>query len=410
MFRFTGRLPVVFAVLFTTFLLDCSVVAQTTVHVPGDQATIQGAINVANNGDTVLVAPGTYVENINFNGKAITLTSSGGAAQTIIDGGANGSVLTFNSGEPPSSVLSGFTIKNGFTYYEAGGIEIANSSPTIVSNIITQNHATVGVGIRVEGGSPLIKNNVITNNTQIGSGGQGGGGISISANIYSSASPLIIGNTITYNSVANGGDGGGVSITYYSSPTIQSNLIQGNIGSYGGGIAIEGAFPALVLENIIVNNTARGLSGGGVYMVSSAANVIANNTIATNTAVDGSSGILTTGFPQSSIFSNNIVVAAAAQSAITCNTFNTTGSAVFSHNDVYSASGQSWGNACDHTSYPGNFSADPQFVNSSAGDWHVQMSSPSIDAGDNAAPQSAANGFFWQSSHPRRQQRLSQHG
>ena len=56
---------------------------------PADQVTIQAAINAASNGDTVVVEPGTYVEKINFLGKAITVTSSGGASVTTIDGNAN---------------------------------------------------------------------------------------------------------------------------------------------------------------------------------------------------------------------------------------------------------------------------------------------------------------------------------
>src|SRR5438552_19079403 len=91
--------------------------AQSTIHVPAAQATIQGAINVANNGDTVLVAPGTYYENINFNGKAVTVTSSGGPSVTIIDGGQNGSVVTFDSGETMSSGLNGVSIQNGYASY-----------------------------------------------------------------------------------------------------------------------------------------------------------------------------------------------------------------------------------------------------------------------------------------------------
>src|SRR5437773_10063834 len=107
------------ALLLIGVFVMCGAVssAQITIHVPADQATIQGAINVANNGDTVLVAPGTYLENINFNGKAITVTSSGGPSVTIIDGGQNGSVVTFDSGETVSSGLNGVTIQNGHASY-----------------------------------------------------------------------------------------------------------------------------------------------------------------------------------------------------------------------------------------------------------------------------------------------------
>ena len=62
-----------------------SVEAQTTIRVPLDYPTIQSAINASANGDTVLVAPGTYAENINFSGKAITVTSEGGPEVTLID-------------------------------------------------------------------------------------------------------------------------------------------------------------------------------------------------------------------------------------------------------------------------------------------------------------------------------------
>src|SRR5262249_45082528 len=82
--------------------------AASTIHVPLDKPGIQAGIDAAVNGDTVLVAPGTYLENINFHGKAITVISEQGSALTIIDGQARDSVATFITQEGLTSVLSGF--------------------------------------------------------------------------------------------------------------------------------------------------------------------------------------------------------------------------------------------------------------------------------------------------------------
>src|SRR4029077_1501998 len=102
--------------------------APVTIHVPADQPTIQAAIDAAANGDTVLVSDGTYKENINFNGKAITVTSVNGPATTTIDGGGITSVVTFNTGEGAGSVLNGFTLTHGnASPLEGGGIAFSPS-------------------------------------------------------------------------------------------------------------------------------------------------------------------------------------------------------------------------------------------------------------------------------------------
>jgi len=365
--------------------------AQQTINVPADQPTIQAAINAANTGDTVQVAPGTYAENINFGGKVITVTSSGGPSVTTIDGGALGSVVTFSTRETANSVLNGFTIRNGLQNgLSGGGIYISSASPTITGNVITGNHAAVGCGIYVSGGSPLIQNNTITGNDQTGAGdgGQGGGGILVSGSDSAPAAPQIIGNTIANNSVAYGGNGGGISVGYFSSPLIQGNLIQGNSAyNFGGGVALQSYNSPVLVQNLIVNNTSSGGGSGGGLYISPNSNVtqVTSNTIAANSAYDNTSGIYVTGFGQNATFTNNIVVAAAGQSAITCNSLYSSLSPVFSHNDAFTAQGTAWAGICDTTSNPGDISAEPLFMSAANGDFHLQAGSPAIDAGDSSA-------------------------
>src|SRR5205807_2006399 len=235
--RFAKCISVFKIGLFALFMLPPSLRAQQTIHVPADQPTIQSGINAASNGGTVLVAPGTYLENINFNGKAITVTSLGGPSVTIIDGGAKGSVVTFNNYETTSAVLSGFTIQNGSAPqgYAAGSGIFAGigASPTISGNRIINNS---GCGAVAAAWSPVIRGNLISGN---GSGCfSGGGGIWV----WGASDAQILNNTISNNSVL-GGDGGGVEIFSSQVMLIQGNVISGNSasspGSRGGGIAIQ---------------------------------------------------------------------------------------------------------------------------------------------------------------------------
>lgn len=144
----------------------------TIIHVPTDQATIQGAIDVASDGNIVLVAPGTYNENIDFIGKAIEVMSAMGPSVTTINGGGNTSVVQFHSGESASSVLSGFTVTNGAALGAevnqpsgGGGIDIEDCAPTILNNVVTGNTAcNGGGGIYVDFGSALIQGNTISEN------------------------------------------------------------------------------------------------------------------------------------------------------------------------------------------------------------------------------------------------------
>jgi len=240
-----------------------------TINIPEDYPTIQEGINASSNGDIVLVQPGTYVENINFNGKNITVASlflttqdETYISQTIIDGNQNGSVVSFISGEEWSAKIIGFTITNGFAQMSAsfpggGGIKCVNSSPTIENNIIKENNCDLyihGGGIYCEKSSSHILNNAIYYNE----GAYYGGGIFVS-----DTSAVLIKGNIIYNNITASGYG----------------------VAYGGGICCGGnASNNLIENNTICNNIVDFGDGGGIY--SNTLNTCVVNTIIWNNSPD----------------------------------------------------------------------------------------------------------------------------
>lgn len=358
-----------FLMILTAILLLPAVCSATTWYVPDDfPAGIQAAINGSAAGDTIIVRQGTYVENINFVGKAVTLKSEMGPAFTTIDGGGVSSVVMFFSGEGSSTVLDGFTITNGTGSLDpysyglcGGGIHIIASSPTIQNNVITGNHVLrlgdFGGGICMWGASPTIFNNVVTDNTSV----DDGAGIAC----WDLSTPLIDSNYITYNYA--GGCAGGIDCAR-SSPVICNNVIAWNRAGMGG------------------NADGGGLRAVGDHL-GAADPVITNNTIFENAASWGGGGIST--------FSNTLVArptvtntilwgntapAGGPQIAIGGGTFT------ISYSDV--EGGQAmvldpmmllvWG--------AGMIALNPAFAGAPAGDFHLTFGSPCQNTGTGTAP------------------------
>lgn len=150
-----------------------------TLSVPSQYPTIQAGINAAATGDTVLVAPGAYNERIDLKGKAITLKSSAGRAQTFIQpGGVAGAVVSCITGETASCVIEGFTIYGA----NGPGIAITSASPVFKFCAINQNYnsAANGGGVAFTGssGSPRFEDCQFFGNRAVG---REGGAMALSA-------------------------------------------------------------------------------------------------------------------------------------------------------------------------------------------------------------------------------------
>ena len=381
--------------IFFTVAFFCSTVSFTHATTwivdaggGGDFVKIQEGIDAAINGDTVLVKDGTYTgtgnKNLDYGGKAITVESENGADFTIIDCENDGSGFYFHSGETNSSVVRGFTIRNGYapdTGWGGGGIRIINgSSPTITNCTITDNYASNdGGGIYCNGGSPSITNCTITGNT--GPNTAGGG-------IYSeSSSPSITNCTIAGNDNWNGGGiycAGG-------SPSITNCTITDNNGwGRGGGIYCGGGSPSIT--NCTITDNYSDDDGAGI-LCNGGSLSITNCTITGNGWVENGGGIFC--FNGASVEIINSILwgsSAGDGSQIYIGTFTYPSTLSISYSDVQGGqSGVSVAVGCTLNWLSGNIDADPLFVTGPQGDYYLSQiasgqgsNSPCLDTGDPA--------------------------
>ncbi len=199
---------------------------------------IQEAIASAADGDEIIVAPGTYVENLDFLGKAITVESAAGPEQTIIDGGAAGPgqspvVVSFVQDEDQASVLHGFTVTGASNNSGFGGIRCVDSSPTISNCIIRGNTAEGGGGIGISRGKPVIHNCLIAGNAAFGGAGVHCSGLGANA--------VLTNCTIVNNATLPGGtdNGGGVKSNFNAKVTIRNCIVWGNSAAEGSQLVVR---------------------------------------------------------------------------------------------------------------------------------------------------------------------------
>ena len=336
--------------LILTVILEFGALAgAATINVPGDYATIQDALGAAVNGDTILVQPGTYTEQINFLGKEVALRSTDGVAATVIDANLLGSAVIFNNGEGNGSIVDGFTITNG---NPQGGIRSEWASPTISGCIIEATASGVGIHLHFSP-APVITGCTIRDNP--------------SAGLYATDSGMTItGCTVSGNSSRGGG---GIYLTNVPSALIEDCLFTGNtaIGGKGGAIGVPYSSGLIAVGNCLFldNGTMQnGAHGGAISIWDNTLMDVRNCTFSGNVA-GGQGGALYAGHYSSAAIDNCILW----------------GNGPWETYTDYSTLTINYSDVTGGATGTGNINADPLFVDAPGGDLHVTWNSPCRNAG-----------------------------
>jgi hypothetical protein len=418
-----------------TVLLAAAVVPvgeAVIITVPGDEPTIQAAIDAALDGDEIVVAPGTYFETIDFIGKAVWLHSSDGAEVTTIDAQQNGSVVTCTSSEGPDTVLEGFPVtggtgtlvagtrrggglynvnssptvtgcyfyENGFTSF-GGGIFNLNSDPVVTDCTFAANLVARGGGMSNHESNPTVTHCTFEGNSSVTSGEAGSG-------MYNFESNPIISDCAFTGNLARDGSGAGMA-NRDSDPLLLRCLFAGNAAGFvtasGGGMSNANSDPMLI--DCVFRDNVCGLGGGlsaGAPTGQSSDPVLINCLFVGNSAESGGAVFISHGGPSSincTFFGNQAEIAGGGffDHPNLGPSFVTMTNCIFWNNSVGGSTDeaaqiagttptidyscvQGWTGALGGI---GNIGADPLFVDPDNSDYRLSAGSPCIDAGDNTA-------------------------
>lgn len=253
------RLPAFIGLTLVALFFGFSQVTASTIRVPSEYGTIQAAIDISVNGDTILVAPGTYTGTGNRelrgggdNWWAVIISESG-AENTIID--CEGSLadpyraLYFDNYNASSNVIiDGFTFRNGYKPSAYSGImDFYNISPTI-RNCVFENN--IGSAVFTYTGSPTITDCTFRDNFD-----------DAGAGLYAYYSSPIVTYCLFYANTASA-YGGGAYLGAGSHSDFKHCTFVYNSAKYGAGININAGGGSVILNNCLITNSS---GGGAVY-------------------------------------------------------------------------------------------------------------------------------------------------
>jgi Right handed beta helix region/Protein of unknown function (DUF1565) len=300
--------------------------AAADLHVPQTFATIQSALDSAPPGATIVVAPGTYRENLLIL-KPVTLRSTGGAAQTVVDGQRLGPVVVAYGSGQEAVQITGFTLTNGLNRFGiaipfgaggAGGVVLESVSATVTDNVIRANVGCLGTGVStVTAALDLRRNHILDNPQDPVCGGADGGGVFLRGD--GATPPVVASNWIAGHRVS--GSGAGVALQGVAGAVIRDNVISDNEardGGVGGGILIN-VSDATVTGNLLSGNAAS--SGGGLAAFPDTPQRVrvSGNLFRGNRAISSGSAVTISVYAQESMqFFDNIVLGRSEATLIQC--------------------------------------------------------------------------------------------
>jgi hypothetical protein len=237
-------------------------------------ATVQKGVDSVGAGGTVHVAAGTYTENVTVS-QDLALQGAG-VGNTIVDGGASGSVFSITYA---AVSISDVTIRNGSAPWGGGVYVGGGSSLALKDSAVVSNTATWGAGGIYNLSTLTINDSTVAHNVA----GEGGGG-----GIYNAGGSVTISNsTVVSNRADNSGGGGGIYNGEGTLTILNSAFVNNTADDEGGGIASWGG--TLTIRDSAVSENQAKVYGGGLFNDSTAE--LTNVTVSSNTSDDSSGGI-----------------------------------------------------------------------------------------------------------------------